>query len=230
MSILQEYETIKKEIGEEKWDSVDTYIVNYHPELSFNKIIYNPKNWMNFEKWYYRNIKLLSVKVDSFWKSDYEDIRGYVRISKGNKDYGYCTVSFDEEEFEKLSGKNKEESFTEKEMKDIIEILVARNFDNYIKLPKISECSKLLQSIYDDVCTSDSSMCHITEDDWQEFYEDEYTDKDVKILKVEVKKYNLEDVITFGDCEYKIIGWSDLETRFIDDRMLNLENDMEKTL
>ena len=33
MSILQEYEQIKREIGIEKWFSLDTYINNYHLDL-----------------------------------------------------------------------------------------------------------------------------------------------------------------------------------------------------
>ena len=82
-----------------------------------------------------------------------------------------------------------------------------------------------LQEIYDNVCESDATMCHITEEDWQEIYADRYTDKDIENLKTEVKKYKLEDVVTFDDEEYKIIGWGDLETRFNDDR--NLEKEME---
>ena len=39
-------------------------------------------------------------------------------------------------------------------------------------------------------------------------------------LKKEVKELGLQEVITFDDAEYKIVGWGDLETRFNDDRYL----------
>ena len=47
-----------------------------------------------------------------------------------------------------------------------------------------------------------------------------------KELKEEIKKYNLEDVITLNNYEYKVIGWGDLETRFNDDR--NIERNKNK--
>ena len=89
-----------------------------------------------------------------------------------------------------------------------------------MELPKISKCSKLLQDIYDDVKESDASMCHITEEDWNEFYKGDFTEKDVDNLKKEVKELGLEEVITFNEAEYKIVGYGDLETRFNDDRYL----------
>ena len=47
-------------------------------------------------------------------------------------------------------------------------------------------------------------------------------------LKEEVKEYKLDNVITFDDAEYKIIGWSDLETRFNDDRNFVKEKERER--
>ena len=61
----------------------------------------------------------------------------------------------------------------------------------------------------------------------KKFYADRYTDKDIEKLKSEVKKYELDDVITFDDTGYKIVGWGDLETRFNDDRNLNNKNEFE---
>ena len=46
------------------------------------------------------------------------------------------------------------------------------------------------------------------------------------LTKEEIKKYNLEDVITLNNYEYKVIGWGDLETRFNDDR--NIERNKNK--
>ena len=96
MSILQEYEIIKKDIGVEKWNCIDTYIENYHPELRLDQIIYNSNNWVDFEKWYYKEIKLINVKVFNTWHSDYDDYRASVEISKGENVYGTIVASYDE--------------------------------------------------------------------------------------------------------------------------------------
>ena len=104
--------------------------------------------------------------------------------------------------------------------KEAVRTAILDDFDKYMELPKISKCSKLLQEVYDDVCESDASMCHITQEDWNQFYEDNFTEKDIDNLKKEVKELGLQEAITFDDAEYKIVGWGDLETRFNDDRYL----------
>ncbi len=263
MSILQEYETIKKEIGYRKFNMIEDYInevcpqekmkeyeeeltkihkLNFYNWLDYKKklekkygviflndVLYKKQEWEKFEKWYQEKEKDKEIEILNFWLSDYDDMRCNATIKIDGKEVGNIIACYDETDLRYTFG----DSDTEMNaifIKDAFKELILCDLNDYLKLPKISECSKLLQSIYDDVCTSDSSMCHITEEDWQEFYEEEYTDKDIEILKEEVKKYNIEDVITFDDCEYKIIGWSDLETKFIDDRNLNLEKDMEKTI
>lgn len=94
------------------------------------------------------------------------------------------------------------------------------NFEKYMELPKLSKCSDLLKEIYDEVCDSRNKMCHITEGDWREMYRDRYNRNDIIKLKKEVEEYKLQDVITFNDGEYKILGYEDLETRFNDDRSI----------
>ncbi len=94
-------------------------------------------------------------------------------------------------------------------------------------MPKISSCSKLLQEIYDTVCESDATMCHISDEDWNDFFVDKYSDDDIEILKEEIKKYKLEEVIGINDGGYKIVGYGDLETRFNDDRNLELNNESD---
>lgn len=69
-------------------------------------------------------------------------------------------------------------------------------------------------------------MCHITKDEWKDYYENFFNEIDIIKLKEEIKKYNLEDVITLNNYEYKVIGWGDLETRFNDDR--NIERNKNK--
>lgn len=97
---------------------------------------------------------------------------------------------------------------------DTFEIIHEQN------LPKISKCSDLLKEIFISVKDSEAKMCYITEEEWKTDYSDNYTEKDISKLKVEVKKYNLQDVITFNDNGYKILGYEDLQTRFYDDRYL----------
>ena len=82
-------------------------------------------------------------------------------------------------------------------------------------------------------------MCHITSEDWKEYYSEHYSEKDLDDLENEIKKYGLEEVVEVFDGEYitsdnkiiesdyRIIGYGDLETRFIDDRKLNLETSYE---
>ena len=64
-------------------------------------------------------------------------------------------------------------------------------------------------------------MCHISNEDWNDYYMDKYTDENIKNLEIEIKKYGLDEVICIDDGEYKIIGYGDLETRFNDDRNIN---------
>ena len=70
-------------------------------------------------------------------------------------------------------------------------------------------------------------MCHITENDWNEYYLDEYSEDDFKELKKEIEKYGLYDIITTNEGGYKIIGYGDLEISFNDDRNFNSEKDYE---
>ena len=96
-----------------------------------------------------------------------------------------------------------------------------------------------LKEVYGYVRESDATMCHITSEDWKEYYSEHYSEKDLDDLENEIKKYGLEEVVEVFDGEYitsdnkiiesdyRIIGYGDLETRFIDDRKLNLETSYE---
>lgn len=227
MSIFQDFERAKRQIGEEKWNSIDMYINNYHPELLLDQIIYNPDNWLEFEKWYDKEIKNINVNITDVWKTDYDDIRAFAEIGKGEIKLGNIIASFDEDTIRNITG-NLKEPLKDKEQINAFAVLITSSFDRYANLPKISGCSKLLQSIYDDVCQSDSTMCHITEEDWNEYYIDEYLEEDIEILKEEIKKYGLDEVIVVGEGDYKIVGYGNLETKFIDDR--NLEKNIESEL
>ena len=107
----------------------------------------------------------------------------------------------------------------EKELHNCLYKLISQGNGNDFKLPKVSELSPLLKDIYDNVCENDSNMCHITNDEWNAFCNDYgYSEKYFKLLKKEVKKYHLEDVLTLDDGEYKICGYGNLQCCFNDDR------------
>ena len=226
MSILQEYERIKKDVGQEKWDSIEDYIDYHHPELFLSDIIYNKNNWQEFEKWFYKEKKQIDVNVLSAWKTDYDDFRCLAELKKGQIELGNIIASYDENTIRNLTN-NLNGNLEEKELKNAMAVLVASDFDKYSNLPKISNCSKLLIDIYDNVVSSDASMCHIDNEDWKYYLEEGYTEKDILDLAKEIKKNNLEDVIEIDNGEYKIIGYSDLETKFIDDREISSNKEIE---
>lgn len=161
--------------------------------------------------------KNMSVKVLNVWLSDFDDVRCNASISVNGKEKANIIASFDRSDYQ--DWKNCQNEYKEE---------ILDEWEKYIHLPKISKCSKLLQEIYDNVCESDATMCHIDFDDWKKDYAERYTDKDFQKLKEEVKKYKLEDVITFNDGEYKIVGWGNLETSFNDDRKLERNREMER--
>ena len=213
MSIMQEYEQIRREMGEKKYDSIEKYIDN-HPDVLLSDILYKPEHYINFDKWYNWKILNRKVKVNSIYETSFDDVRCDAVLYQNDKAVASIIGSYDANEI--IFRCNNDPSLS----KEVLRATILDNFDEYLNLPKVSKCSKLLQDIYDDVCQSDASMCHITSEDWNEFYKEDFTDKDVDNLKKEVKELGLQEVITFDDAEYKIIGWGDLETRFNDDRYL----------
>ena len=226
MSILQEYEEIKKYVGIEKWNSIDTYIKHYKPNLRLDQIIYNSSNWIEFENWFNKEIKLVNVNVIDVWETDYDDFRCLAELKKGQIELGNIIASYDENTIRNLTN-NLNGNLEEKELKNAMAVLVASDFDKYSNLPKISICSKLLVDIYDNVASSDSSMCHIDSEDWKYYLDEGYTEKDILNLAKEIKKNNLKDVIEIDNGEYKIVGYADLETKFIDDREISSNKEIE---
>lgn len=51
MSILQEYEDIRKSIGEDKYNAIEEYL-NLHKDLYLSDIYYKQEEYEKFEKWY----------------------------------------------------------------------------------------------------------------------------------------------------------------------------------
>lgn len=213
MSILQEYEEIRKDMGEKKFDSIEIYLKE-HPNIFLSDILYKSKCYIGFDKWYNNKILNRNVKIIGMFDTDYDDIRCDAILYSNNKPVANIVGSYDKKEISFKCDNNSNL------LKEVLRVSILDDFDKYTSLPKVSKCSKLLQIIYDNVCQSESLMCHITQDDWNEFYKDDFTEKDIENLKKEVKKLNLDDVLTFDTAEYKMIGWGDLQTKLNDDRYL----------
>ncbi len=213
MSIFQEYEQIRREMGEKKYDSIELYL-NSHEDLLLSDILYKPVHYNDFDKWYNEKILNRTVRIDGIYEESLDDVKCNAVLFQNNVPVADIIASYEANEMNIRCNNDS------KYVKDAFRAAILDDFDKYINLPKISKCSKLLQEIYDGVKSSDASMCHITNEDWNEYYKDNFTEKDIDNLRKEVEELGLQEVITFNDLEYKIIGWGDLETRFNDDRFL----------
>ena len=214
MSILQEYEQIRREMGEKKYDCIETYLNTHPSDLLLSDILYKSEHYIDFDKWYNWKILNRTVKVNSIYETSFDDVRCDAILCINKKPVANIIASYQADELNFRC--NNDPNLA----KEVVRTAILDDFDKYMELPKISKCSKLLQEVYDDVRESDASMCHITQEDWDQFYKDNFTEKDIDNLKKEVKELGLQEVITFDDAEYKIVGWGDLETRFNDDRYL----------
>lgn len=56
-----------------------------HPELRLDQIIYNSNNWIEFEKWFYKNLKGSIVNVWDVWETDYGDYKALAEIGKNKE-------------------------------------------------------------------------------------------------------------------------------------------------
>lgn len=80
MSILQEYESIRKSIGEDKYNAINEYLTEY-PQVYLSDIYYNENEWNKFEEWY--RAKQLTP---TYFKQKYSDlsyIDEYVKVLSG---------------------------------------------------------------------------------------------------------------------------------------------------
>lgn len=256
MSILQDYEEARDIIGAEKYDAISIYlekicplenvdkyykglnlVMQKSPEIwqdeenklrnEFNitllsDVLYKKEEWDKYDKWFNEDYKKRKIEILSVWESDFDDVRCNAIIYQNNKQLANIVVSFESSVINDLT------NYDAKDVEKAFKKLIYEHFDDYKKLPKISHCSKLLQEVYDCVCESDATMCHITKDDWKDYYSDRFNERDIERLKEEVKIYQLEDVITFDDREYKIVGWGNLETSFNDDRKLERNKNHER--
>lgn len=209
-----------------RWNEERDKLKEKYGVLLLDDVLYKEGEWEKYESWYNEKYLHRNIEILSTWTTDYDDIRCNAILYQGEKEVANIIASYDETDIRYSIG-DKDSKMNEEFVNRSFKNLIYSNFDSYLQLPKISECSKLLQNIYDNVCESDATMCHITDEDWNDFYVEDYTDKDFKILELEVEKFGLQDVIGINDGEYKIIGYGDLEMRFNDDRNLSINKESE---
>lgn len=165
------------------------------------------------------------VKIIGMWPTDYGDLGCTAILYKDDIPTAKILESFEETDLRYVYG-DKDTELTEKLLEKSFKSLILEDFDKYLNLPKIDECSKLLQEVFDTVCNSDCAMCHIDYDDWQEYCEnEEYTINDLNTLKEEIKIYKLENVLEVDNGEYQILGYTNLQFLFNDTRGFDLERD-----
>lgn len=198
-------EEIDNKVGLEKY-------IKYYKE-NIDEKFYNNNPYRKKEK--IRGIKVLKI-LDN----DLGDIRCEAILYQGKKEIAHIIASFDPKKVNKLTRYN--------DINYTLTMLIAQNFNKYINLPKISKCSKLLKEIYDDVCLSESSMCYIDYENWNNSFANRYTEKDIEHLKKEIKRYNLENVVEVDNGEYKILGYANLAIAFNDDRNINKNKERER--
>lgn len=226
ISILQEYEKIKEIIGENKWNNIDKYIKE-NKSLTFDELIYNMFNWIKFDKWYYKEIKKQEVEILGVWNTDYGDIAYQAILYKNGKKVANIMDSDEETTLRYVYGDSYSE-LTEELIKASIISIINDKFDSYLALPKISKCSTLLQKVYYYVCESEASMCHVDQEEWLNWKEtNNFKEEDITILAKEIKKHNLEDVISINDNGYIIVGYGNLQYMFNDDKNLEKEDSYE---
>lgn len=51
MSILQEFEEIKREMGREQWDLLETYLTEVRPDLRLDEVLYEKEKHDDFAAW-----------------------------------------------------------------------------------------------------------------------------------------------------------------------------------
>ena len=109
---------------------------------------------------------------------------------------------------------------TDEEIREYLLKDLQRNNGYEFKKPKVSDFENLSEDLSSIKCESESDMCHIDYNDWQELKEDyDFTEEDLNTLKKEIDKYNLNELVILNDSEYKICGYGLIQVIFNDDRV-----------
>ncbi len=161
------------------------------------------------------------VNVVYIWKTDFKDIQAYIETDKGS-----FVASYEDKTLAELTGLDTESLYDLIEdnklelLKRTFLRLVKEDIEIYLDLPKLSKCSNLLQKLFESTLASDSGMFFYEYDDWKE---DGRTKEELDVLKKEIKRYGLQDIIRIQEDDCVITSYADLITRFINDRGCNDE-------
>lgn len=199
---------------------------NKYNVVLLDDVLYKNEEWVKYNNWYNENHLHKKVKIMEIWHTDYDDVRCYAFLYQDGKKVGKIIASYEDKKIENFIDDELDSIGWNGFAEEVFKSLIYDDFDKYLNLPKISNCSKLLQEIYDDATSSEYSMYFVTEDEWQEYYS-EFTDEDFENLKLEVEKLGLQEAIGVYDGAYKIVGYHDLEISFNNDRHLEKDQEME---
>ena len=222
----EQYDKKKKELQTisnlpyEQWLEKKKNLESKYNIVFLSDVLYKPEYWEKYEEWYNENHLHRKVDIINMWISDHDDVRCNAVLYEKDKALANIIASYDETDLRYSIG-DKDSELNEDFSKRAFKNLIYYEFDKYLELPKLSECSKLLQEIYNIVCESDATMCHISDEDWKNHYVERYSEKNLDVLKNEIKKYGLEEVLEIDIDNYKVIGYGDLETRFNNDTKLD---------
>jgi len=191
--------------------------------ILLSDVLYKKEEWDKFDKWYNEDYLHRKVEILNIWESTYDDMRCNANLYQNNKLIANIIININECDVMSVVGTNSNIDYNK-----VFKSIIYSKFKEYSELPKISKCSKLLQKVYDEVCNSDNEMCYVTNDDWKELFSNQFDRKDIEKLKEEVKKLKIDNVITFNDGEYKILGWGNLALCFNDNRDFNKSKNKDK--
>lgn len=156
------------------------------------------------------------VNVLDVWKETEDETSRYCAIAEIGKNavVGKIYIEFDTKEVEGLilQCEKTTDKFAKEQLQNSIACHILRDFDKYISLPKLAETSELLQCCFNNLIESDNTMFFI--ENAEELNDYDFTIKDLKILKAEIEKYSLQDVVVLYDYDL-ITAYGDLRKKFI---------------
>lgn len=162
--------------------------------------------------------------VLNYWIDNHDLYINYEIINKNNGDRANVVRLFDVYDMDCDS-----ESASMEEIDNSLYRLVEKDNGWEFNIPKSSDLSPLLQCLYDSTCESESNMCYIDYDDWNDLKNEVgFNKRDLYYLKKEIKKYNLENYITIDDGEYMICCYGGLQCCFNDDRAFKRGYELER--
>lgn len=93
-SILQEYEQIRREIGEKKYNAIQKYLAT-HKNILLSDIYYNEGEWNKFEQWFNNGMKDSKVKDGKYVVNNMNDLkRLFSNFPKGDVEISYGRSGF----------------------------------------------------------------------------------------------------------------------------------------